>query len=247
MSIGVKVSGAWKDVATPSIKVGGSWKDIVQAYEKVSGVWEELLSAGLTSLTFVASATSSGSTITVPGTALAGDIAILIDGTTGFKTPTNVVPSGWTGIGSLYSVTGKNGAAIRVSRKILVSGDIGANVTGMHEVSEAKTMIVLRPNATINTVTLGTINNEGTAGNPSSQTVSASGQPTPLVVIGAACTESGTAAFSTASPAFDAELAPSVDSKVGYKIYNSSPADHSIDMADLGNGQVLVSFYLRVS
>jgi len=45
MSIGIKVSGAWKDVAAVSVRVSGAWKTVSQAYVKVSGVWEELLNA----------------------------------------------------------------------------------------------------------------------------------------------------------------------------------------------------------
>lgn len=45
MSIGVRVSGAWKDVNAVSVRVGGAWKPVSQAYVKVSGVWKELLGA----------------------------------------------------------------------------------------------------------------------------------------------------------------------------------------------------------
>src|SRR5690606_33087850 len=45
MSIGVRVSGAWKDVNAVSARVGGAWEPVSQAYVKVSDVWKELLSA----------------------------------------------------------------------------------------------------------------------------------------------------------------------------------------------------------
>ncbi|MER8464177.1 hypothetical protein [Mesorhizobium sp. M1396] len=74
----------------------------------------------------------------------------------------------------------------------------------------------------------------------------ASGQAIPLVVIGVAVGSGGTAVFSTASPAFDATQTAGSGAPViaGYKLYNASPANHTIDMADLGIN-VLASGYLR--
>jgi hypothetical protein len=34
---------------------------------------------------------------------------------------------------------------------------------------------------------------------------------------------------------------------IGWKIYNSSPQDHTVDMNDLGNANLLISGYLAVA
>lgn len=48
MSIGVKVSGAWKALLAASVNVAGVWKAVSQAYVKVAGVWEEVLVVDIT-------------------------------------------------------------------------------------------------------------------------------------------------------------------------------------------------------
>jgi hypothetical protein len=198
--------------------------------------------AVLTSLTFVASAVSNANTITIPAGAQAGDLAVLFDKPVGTVSGSDP-PTNWT---SILGAGGTNGLA--VSRKLLVGGDPGASVTGITGSGNSnKVMFVFRPDAPITTVTASTWGQQITANNPTPQTVSASGQPTPLVVFGGAGVTSGTAAFSTASPAFDSTVANAAGLVIaGYKIYNSSPADHSIDMNDLGNN-ALVSGYLRVA
>lgn len=199
---------------------------------------------GLSSLSFVDSAISDTQDVVIPAGAAVGDLAILLDWASEGGTPTDVVPTNFTGIGQASNAN----ARVRASYKVLVGGDPGATITGMNATgNEPKVMFVFRPNATINTVTLSTVNAQQTTANPTLQTVSASGQPTPLVVIGGAGCTSGAPVFSTASPAFDATVVNSDDHlRGGYKVYNSSPADHSIDMNDLGNNG-LISFYLRVS
>lgn len=207
--------------------------------------------AGLSTLTFVDSAISSTSSITVPGTALAGDIAVLISWARQSGVPTDSTPSGWTkppGATASFDGAGSNDCRISVFYKVLVSGDISASVsTIVGSSANASVMFVFRPDATISAVTPSTFNAQATENNPSSQNVAASGQPAPLLVIGGVgC--NGTAAFSTASPAFDSTVVNASAILIGgYNIYNSSPADHSIDMNDLGTTNGLISGYIRVS
>lgn len=203
--------------------------------------------AGVTSLAFQASATSINSQITVPVGAAAGDWAIIFDSAATASPPgTLVIPSSWA------NVKGEAPAGLaghyQVSHKILTGGDPGAVLTGLDAASEEKVMLVYRPNGTISTVTISTWNGEVTDGDPSSQNVAAAGQLVPLIVFGMSKINNSTAAFATASPAFDATVASADnDLLVGYKIYNSSPADHTIDMADLGSSNILVSGYIRFS
>lgn len=40
MSLGTRVSGAWKNISAVSVKVNGAWKTCKQVYVKVSGAWK---------------------------------------------------------------------------------------------------------------------------------------------------------------------------------------------------------------
>ncbi len=104
----------------------------------------------------------------------------------------------------------------------------------------------------------GDIDSQYTASNPTSQTLSISAVTPPLIGFGfaAASTSSGSfpdIAFSTASPAFDGtQTAYDLTAKgmiVGYKIYDSGPSNHTIDMNDFDSNanyfNMLASFYLR--
>jgi len=88
---------------------------------------------------------------------------------------------------------------------------------------------------------------EATNGNPAAQTCNANSSSLPLVVIGISAYLTGAGAFSTASPAFDAEVTDSARITLGYKVYNSGQADHSIDKDDEGSANYLGSFYVEGS
>lgn len=194
---------------------------------------------------FRASAIANASTITVPASAQKSDVAILFDTAFGIGTPTDVVPTDWTGV---MTATGST-SRIRVSRKILVAADAGATVTGMNDSSEDKVMLVFRVGfMPVRSVAVGTWNGEVTDGNPSQQTVTTvPGVSVPLIVFGAA-SSAGSTAFSVASPAFDGTVITADDDLlVGYKIYNGNLANHSIDMVDLGSSNILASGYMSFS
>jgi hypothetical protein len=197
----------------------------------------------VTSISFVTSAANDNSvTITIPASAQVGDVAVLFDvaENTTSCIPADVIPTDWTGIitGSYVNTSGGNGVRCRISRKILTSGDPGTTITGLNgSLYEDKVMLVFRGNVAVSTVNDIDWALEGTSSNPAAQTVNASTLGTaPLVVLGMAQARDSTAAFSTASPAFDATiLNTDSDMRAGYKIYNSSPADHTIDMNDLSD------------
>lgn len=207
---------------------------------------------GPTTLTFVDSAISNSATITIPAGAQEGDLAVLFDiswnGSSG--PPTEVVPSTWTlCTPSTIQDSASNDDRLVASYKVLGAAPGGTSVTGMDSTSDNKIMMVFRPDAVITTVTPGSWNAQNTPNDPASQSVTASGQATPLVVVATGYDVAGLLAFSSASPAFDAVIQETGqdDMVAGYKIYNSSPADHTIDQIDEGNANVLASGYLRVS
>lgn len=212
-----------------------------------------LLTAGRAqAFTFVASATSTGTTITIPATAQPGDLAVLFNAI-GASSVTAAVPTGFTSIidTSLLGGLGGDNRSI-ASYKRLVTGEPNSVITGMTGGDAGfRTMIMLvfRPIGRIAVVTIPAWTGQATDGNPTLQTVVALGLPVPLIVFGLAWAfTAGTVAFSTASPAFDATVTLDGGSAyliVGYKIYNSAPADHSIDKNDDGSGNTLQSGLIR--
>lgn len=204
-------------------------------------------------LSFVASANARSSQITIPASGQEGDLAVLFDRATddtpALAIPTDVVPAGWTDwVSSNASVLGANAALRgRMSYKILEAADPGASITGMNSDDESKVVLVFRPDIPITSVTASSANAQATAGNPASQTVTVAGLVTPLIVVGVA-SGSNAAAFSTENPAFDATVTTSLTlMSAGYKIYNSAPANHSIDMNDAGDANYLASGYLQIT
>lgn len=201
-----------------------------------------------TQLTFVASTTSAAETISVSGSAQAGDWAILSDMSSNNVAISKVVPTGWTEISSDNLILATWSV---VSAKILTAADVGATVTGMNTDAGnlTKVMFVFRPNGIISNAISSTWESEISLGNPSSQSVAASGVATPLVVLGiVGSTGSDTANFSTASPAFTATVlvdGGTGSQRMGYTIYNSSPSSHTIDANDLTGATLLASGYVR--
>lgn len=201
-------------------------------------------------LSFVASAQGNAASITIPATARGGDIAVLFDYSANSGAPvTFATPSGFTTIAtSAEAGTFIVGIA---SFKILSNTDPSTSVTGMTNDFRSKVMMVFRPVGRISGISVPTWSAETTSGNPSSQSVLASGLRAPALVFGMAGSNVNTIPFSTASPAFDDEIfqllvSTSGGMRVGYKIYNSAPADHTVDMNDLGNDNTLVSGLIRV-
>lgn len=204
----------------------------------------------LTSLSLFGSASSSLSTITMPASVIAGDVAVLLDfsSNSSASAPTNVVPSGWTQIGSGndYFIDDAVGARVTMSYKILAGTEGGTSITGMAGTYPKKVMFVFRGNRAVAAVTAGSFTSTISLTNPSSITVgTTTASLCPLVVMGLGGCNNSTAAFTTESPAFDATVSPAdADAIAGYKIYNSSPAMHTIDIADLGAINGLVGAYI---
>ena len=214
-----------------------------------------LLGAGgvsaVTSISFsdsIASAVADAQ-IGFPAAAQSGDLAVaffyasVITGSL-----PDVIPAGWTGIAGVSRTFLDQTRRSRHCCKVLTAEDISAgSITGISGSTEAKVMLTFRPNGPISNIIASTWNVEATAANPAAQTVTASGQSVPLIVFGAAGAIQTGAAFSTASPAFDATVLANSRLRVGYKVYNASPANHTIDMNDLGSDNQLASGFIRVT
>lgn len=200
--------------------------------------------SGLT-MSFVASTIINSANVTIPAAAIAGDYAILFDAAQdpAGSSISTVTPTGWTTIKNDTITSGKSLRAM-VSHRILTGGGV---VTGLNSSGEKKILLVFRPNVSVGLPTPSSWNGEATAGNPTSQAVSASGVATPLIVFAFAAATAGTApTFSTETPAMTNVImsGSSLGIRVGYTLYNSSPSDQSIDMNDVDINS-LQSGYVR--
>lgn len=198
-----------------------------------------------TSLTQEGSATSSASTITAPATIQAGDVIFMADKAAGSTSvPATVVPTGFTAI-----VNTSSGITERMicSYKIADGSEASASITGMNgNSSNRKAIYVIRANKAAIAVKPKSVNGQITDGNPTLQTVTASTGIPALVIFGVYGTDSAAISPRTFSTIADGEINPATNFYMAYKIYNSSPANTSIDMDDEGLGNALQSFYAEI-
>ena len=206
-----------------------------------------LTSISLFSSTFNPATPST--TIPWPAGIQAGDLAVLTDTSMNFSTPGTVVPTGFT---QIVNVTGGGTLVARViqSYRILDGTESGSITGNLSSYSyNSKILYIFRGNVLISTVTPSTWNSQATTGDPNAQTVLASSGTPPLIVLGCGLGANGGEIFTTASPTFDAtqQYGNAAANISGYKIYTSSPADHSIDVSANGNPNALVSGYLALT
>jgi hypothetical protein len=174
----------------------------------------------------------------MPNSAKAGDIAILFDTST---TVTDTTPSGWT------SVTKATTTGIRqnISRKTLVSGDLGATITGMAGTTR-KVLLVFTPNAPVTTLTVSTPTTQATTLTPNNQSVNAGASPSTTPVISFWC------GSSTGSPTVTLAGTTQVTSistsgvRVAFRQWNQgeTPANQTASMSDTGTN-AFQSFFIR--
>lgn len=208
--------------------------------------------AVITSIVQQASATSTESaTLSAPADIIAGDVLVFLDAVWNLSggPPASSVPSGFT---SIATATTGLGSDIRttLSYKLAVGTEGSSTITGMSSTGGAsKILVVFRPDDPASTLTVFSVAAEATNANPSAQTVTASGGTPPLIVVGA-YTSSGAIdprGFSTTKDDEIESAASAFDMWIAWKIYNTSPADTSIDMDDEGASNILESCYITVS
>ena len=208
--------------------------------------------AALTSFTLFSETTSNAVTIAWPVSVQAGDVAVLFDEsyTITLPSPTPVTPTDFSSILDLTANISFYKPQCNISWKILTGTEAG-DITGLAVHSDVKKVLyIFRPNVPATSVTIGSLHAEQTGGDPAAQLCAASGGTSPLAVLGFATSSSSSAnpVFTTASPAFTSEIATADGNGLaGYKIYEASPVDHTIDTADLGVGIGLFSFYLQIA
>jgi hypothetical protein len=189
-------------------------------------------------ISFRTSTTSAGTTITGPSTIAAGDILVLGDFSINGD---GAVPSGFSSLSNVSGVSFGDTARAIVSAKRATGSEASATITGSTSPGGTPSKILLVFNAGADSINSSSFNGEAIVGNPSSQAANASGGSAPLIVVGAyGCYGGDLVNPRSFSPAKDSEVnhLGAWDAWLAYKIYNSSPANTTIDMDDesLGGG-----------
>jgi hypothetical protein len=205
--------------------------------------------AVLSSIVQQASSTSTTSTITAPAGIIAGDLLVLMDSaTSALSTPTSVIPAGFTQITQSNGTGGGAGQRQILSYKLADGSEAGASITGMTGNFLRKVLATFRGNVPATAVTPAGAAAQTTSGNPSAQIVPSGIGIGPLVVVAAygAIQAIDPRSF---TPSADGELFPAGtdDGYFKFKIYNSSPANVTVDMDDEGDVQSLTSCYIEMS
>ena len=207
--------------------------------------------AALTELTQVDSATdNSGAAFTLPDDIQAGDLIAVWDYAAGTSLPADATPSGFD---TAITVTDGTNVRGKLHYKIADGSEASASVNGLDgNTREGKLTYVFRGNIPITVATPADAASQITGSDPTAQVVNASGGQAPLIVFGCYVVGSGgTVDPRTFSTTKDGEIqvtgAGGGDIWLAYKIYNSAPADTTIDMADEGAGNVLASCYIECS
>lgn len=202
-----------------------------------------------TTMSLVSSTTSSTQTIAIPGTAQAGDIAFLFDSlNTPSASGSSVVPTGFT---SVRSDSSSNLIISTISYKILVSEDIGTNITGMNTSGTTprvgKVLLIFRPDNPISNAISSTPVGQATISTPTTQTISMAGQTTPLIGF-AQYASTNTGLSPRTSSLTMTEVNSNTAHYVKYIVYNdgSTPVSGTVSMPDNGRN-TLQSFFIRFS
>jgi hypothetical protein len=190
-------------------------------------------------LSFVASATSTASTITIPATATTGDIAVLFDTST---TTTLTVPSGW----SQNNSASTSGIRTTYSYRVLTSGQAGTSVTGMAGTTR-KVMLVFRASSSYNQLSGYSNGSQPTTAAPSNQTLPLSSVSKPHLAFAVYAWTTTTPPRGWVQTGGSPTLVSSISTSgvsVNYQINNSgtSPNNATITMGDGGTNTLQTGY-----
>lgn len=196
-----------------------------------------------TTLTYIVDVDGTSSLV-IPGTAQAGDLAILVTAAHGGSIA-KTWPSGWTEVREDHDV---DDSRMVSGYKILTSGDIGATITGMNDSEEHILLIVFRPNKPINAASIYTINGEATISNPVAQTIAMSTLTGPMVGVVFMSGTNGITSVVTPSVMTEVPFVGNSTGFAAYKIYNKAdtPVNITVDMNDAGDN-VMQSWAIKVA
>lgn len=203
---------------------------------------------------FVASSTSTTHTVPLPTGVQSGDVVVLfafvMSAVSNSTIPTDGLPTGFTEVANVTGVMNGQGARLKVSAKVLAAADVTAgSVDAAISAADVNSygMLAFRPSGAVSVLSPSTWSGQLTSGDPTAQTVPASAAAAPVIVFGWVYMGNNAPAFSTETPAFDETIAISSSRIFAYKIYNTSPADHTVDCIDSSNYNGLASGYLELA
>jgi hypothetical protein len=217
----------------------------------ISPVMLTAIGASELTYTFVASGTSSVTGITIPASAQAGDLCVIIcnarnsDNT---NIPTDVTPSGFTNLGGGTGAANSNGFRSNFCVRVLTGGNPGSSVSTMNDNTIRAFVLVFRPSVPINTPTLvGAIQYTVANGDPTAQAVTPTNGDVPYIAVGT-CFADNAGTFST-SPAGYTNVEISANQHVAaYRIVNSGSAStESCDITDTGNWNALMMAVIKAT
>ncbi len=209
------------------------------------------------SLTLSAQASAFGTnsigaaaTVACP-TVIAGDLIVVYSIVDNGDAVTPTASSPASGFTSARNDSLTNGRAV-VWYKIAAGTESGSTLTGMTPLGDplptvsAILVATFRGSSAIASVSVGSAAGQATTGNPNAQVVTSSSGVAPLVVI---CAATGTANLTGFgfSPSADGNVTTTGSiSTLQWKIYNSAPADVTVDFGDRGTNY-LQSMYFACS
>lgn len=204
----------------------------------------KMLRASVQVISFRDSATSTTQTITAPSSVRNGDLLVLYDSAQNLLNttiPTSVTPTGFTSI--LDNTVGTNRRII-CSYKVATNSDASATITGMNgDNNNSKILLVFSTKGRAS-VSVFDIGYEATNNDPIAQTITSGSGRAPLVAI---CFIRNSDGNYSMTPTQDGVVTVGTAEFGLYKIYNSTPADVTVDTTDGGNNNFLISFYIQVS
>lgn len=205
----------------------------------------EKLVVGGVELTFIGSGNSTAQTVTWPGGVTSECIAFLFDHAVNIVgTPTEVIPTDF----ALVPGASVNNSTSRYTAtyKYPLTGSESGSLTGQNGSSSNEKVLLVFKIAGGTIVNFGGMNTVITDTNPVAQSTAASSSAIPALVLGCISSPTNAVAFVTETPSFDSTVSISnTRMTAGYKMYNLSPSDHTIDMNDLGNRNVMNLFTVQ--
>jgi hypothetical protein len=194
-------------------------------------------------MSLLADGSGTGSTITIPGSILAGDICVISNfGKSSSGTVADALPSGFTA----YQNTASNATTGQVRHCLCykVLDGTETTVTGINTTEMAWIVVVYRPDIPILTAVTGqAVVGGSSTGNIASVTITAASASTlPALLIGG-MTSDGAIDPRSVSPSMN-ELSVDTRHYFHHLVYNSGPSDHTYDMDDEGGRNIMGCGYL---
>lgn len=197
--------------------------------------------------------TGSVASVTLP-TVKTGDIAVLFIRWIASGGSSSVTPaSGWTQIDmQAPGSSGFHGNAAWY--RVLTAADSGASVapSASSQTNGSSSfrydVLIFRPDVPARGVTVGDVEFNGTTGNPAAQTINASGQTTPSVIL-FGCTMGSSAKPTQSGTLVDnGNTWDSAVEQGAYLVYNSgTPSDLTYDANDSGSATSLMTFWMKIT